>query len=140
MSAEHDAIALADIRAWRANRDAQSSATAVSMHIDDVDLLLRIADERDQLRRELCAEPAPRKPVDWRVLGGLVPGVIHAEWLRDGDRIRINTMEGVVRAHVIDRAAGFVNFVFVTERGQVINTRSLDSEVRVIAATTGADQ
>ncbi|MGN7968990.1 hypothetical protein [Microbacterium sp. 22296] len=85
-------------------------------------------------------DEAVRSSVDWRVLGGLVPGVIHAAWLRDGDRICINTMDGVVHLHTVDEAEGLAHFIFITDAGQVRVTRSLDSEIRVIAATTGADQ
>lgn len=86
------------------------------------------ADVWAALERLIAAVP------DWRVLGGLVPGVVHAEWLRDGDRIRVNTMEGVVHEHTVDRRDGLAHFVFVTDTGQVRVTRSLDSEIRVTAA------
>ncbi len=57
MSAESDARRLAQLRDWRAKRRASEYVT---LQIDDVDLLLRIADERDQLRRDLCEEQQGR--------------------------------------------------------------------------------
>jgi hypothetical protein len=59
VSAESDARTLADIRSWRANRHPQSPTT-VTLSIPDIDVLLRIADERDQLRRDLCQEQEGR--------------------------------------------------------------------------------
>lgn len=48
-STESDAHRLADIRSWRANRHPLWPTDEVTMHIEDVDLLLRIADERDAI-------------------------------------------------------------------------------------------
>nr|WP_278101129.1 hypothetical protein [Microbacterium proteolyticum] len=53
MSAESDARRLANIRAWMKGRDL---APVASVRREDLDLLLRIADERDELARQLCAE------------------------------------------------------------------------------------
>ncbi|MCW2165374.1 hypothetical protein B0I12_002529 [Microbacterium hydrothermale] len=39
-------------------------------------------------------DEAVRAAVDWRVLGGLVPGVVNAAWLRDGDRVRLDAVPG----------------------------------------------
>lgn len=77
---------------------------------------------------------------DWRVLGGLVPGVINAEWLRDGDRVRLNKLDGTVHLHTIDRRNDVVKFVFVTETGQVRVERALDAEVLVLAPAAGVDR
>lgn len=77
---------------------------------------------------------------DWRVLGGLVPGVINAAWLRNGDHVRLNKLDGTVHLHTVDRRADAVRFVFVTDTGQVRVERSLDSEVLVLTPTEGADQ
>lgn len=86
-------------------------------------------------------DEAIRAAVDWRVLGGLVPGVINAAWLRDGDRVRLNELDGTVHLHTVSPADGVARFVFVTETGgQVKIERSLDSEVHVLAAAMGADQ
>lgn len=54
--AEADARMLADLRTWRVNRH-PSSGDQVSLGLEEVDMLLRVAAERDQLRRETCAEP-----------------------------------------------------------------------------------
>lgn len=83
-----------------------------------------------------AAETAP----DWRVLGGLVPGVINAEWLRDGDRVRLNELDGTVHLHTVDRRDDVARFVFVTDTGQVRVERSLDSEVLVLAPAAGVDR
>lgn len=77
---------------------------------------------------------------DWRVLGGLVPGVINAAWLRDGDTIRLNKLAGVVHLHTVSRRDGVARFVFVTDTGQVRVERGLDSEILVLAPANGADQ
>lgn len=77
---------------------------------------------------------------DWRVLGGLVPGVVNAAWLRDGDKVRINKLDGVVYLHTVSRRDDVARFVFVTDTGQVRVERSLDSEVLVLAPAEGADQ
>lgn len=64
MSAESDARRLADIRSWRTgpylDKRRRSNREFITMHIEDIDLLLRIADERDQLRRDLCEEQEGR--------------------------------------------------------------------------------
>lgn len=57
MSAERDARMLAGIRSWRAG---VSPAPYVAIGRDDLDLLLRIADDRDRLARELCEEQQGR--------------------------------------------------------------------------------
>lgn len=56
MSTESDARILAGLREWRAKGDPRH----VSLRLDEFDLLLRIADERDQLLRDLCDEQQGR--------------------------------------------------------------------------------
>lgn len=89
-------------------------------------------------------DEAVRSAVDWRVLGGLVPGVINAAWLRDGDRVRINQIEGTILNHHIvnvEHIGRLARFVVETDLGGRVNhDRALDSEVRVIATSNGADQ
>jgi hypothetical protein len=58
-----DARMLADLRAWRARRDIDPAR--VTLTIDEVDMLLRVADERDALKREACAEPGEVIPLRW---------------------------------------------------------------------------
>lgn len=77
-------------------------------------------------------DDAVRAAIDWRVLGGIVPGVINAAWLRDGDTVRLNKLNGVVHLHVNDRRDGVTRFLFVTGTGQVRVERALDAEVLVI--------
>lgn len=57
--AETDAVMLADIRAWRANRH-PASGDQVTLGLEEVDMFLRVAAERDELRREMCADPDSR--------------------------------------------------------------------------------
>lgn len=54
--AELDAAMLADLRAY-ARANAWSSAAVRPITPAELDMLLRVADERDELRREACAEP-----------------------------------------------------------------------------------
>jgi hypothetical protein len=76
-----------------------------------------------------------RAAIDWRVLGGLVPGVINASWLRDGDRVTIAAIEGVVIFHRVHQLEDVARFVVRTDRGaEVAFERWTGSEVRVIAA------
>lgn len=77
---------------------------------------------------------------DWRVLGGLVPGVINAAWLRDGDRVRLNKLDGTVHLHTVDRRDDVARFVFVTDTGQVRVERALDAQVTALAPASGAGQ
>lgn len=61
MSAESDARMLANLRQWRG-----VLLSIVELSPEEFDLLLRIADERDQLRRDLCEEQQGRgrRPLD----------------------------------------------------------------------------
>ena len=54
-----DAHMLAELREWRARVDTSRDARRWSMRLtlDELDMLLRIADERDAIRRELCEMP-----------------------------------------------------------------------------------
>lgn len=72
MSAESDARTLANLRRWRteqADRLAKVPDYRVPLTVDEFDLLLRIADERDQLRRDLCEEQQGRgrRPIEAEV-------------------------------------------------------------------------
>jgi hypothetical protein len=60
--AAHETRLIADIRSWRE----RWPDNRLSFAPDEVDLLLRIADERDQLRRDLREEQQGRgrRPVD----------------------------------------------------------------------------
>ncbi|TLF33268.1 hypothetical protein [Microbacterium sp. 5K110] len=55
MSAESDARMLANLRQWRG-----VFQSIVELSPEEFDLLLRIADERDQLRCDLCDEQQGR--------------------------------------------------------------------------------
>lgn len=58
-----DARMLAELREWRARVDTnarEAGRWSMRLTIDELDMLLRIADERDALKRELCAEPDER--------------------------------------------------------------------------------
>lgn len=52
VSAELDARMLADLRAWRASRSITPASTLLT--IDELDMLLRVADERDALKAAAC--------------------------------------------------------------------------------------
>jgi hypothetical protein len=57
---EYDARMLADLRAWRNSpRVAEKLAAGGDAYLstDELDMLLRIADERDALRRQACEMP-----------------------------------------------------------------------------------
>lgn len=64
MSAESDARKLANLREWRQSNadrlDKAPNTYKVPIYLDEFDLLLRIADERDQLARDLCEEQQGR--------------------------------------------------------------------------------
>lgn len=83
-------------------------------------------------------DEAVRAAVDWRVLGGLVPGVINAAWLRNGDHVRINRFEGTVLDHHIvhvEHIGRLARFAVETDLGdRVHQARALDSEVLVLPA------
>lgn len=68
MSAESDARVLSNLRRWReSNTDRLRSVPnsyRVPIYLDEFDLLLRIADERDELARKLCEMPDEKPPVD----------------------------------------------------------------------------
>ena len=53
-----DAGMLADLRAWRAHHG--TGLRHIALTIDEVDMLLRVAAERDALRRELVDMPDDR--------------------------------------------------------------------------------
>lgn len=55
VSPEIDARMLADLRAWRARLD--TGPTIIALTIDELDMFLRVAAERDALRRELVDMP-----------------------------------------------------------------------------------
>lgn len=74
-----DARMLADLREWRARRDIDP--IRVTLTIDEVDMLLRVADDRDALRREVCGDPTPPFP----------PVRVAVETLTDAERVTINT-------------------------------------------------
>jgi hypothetical protein len=71
VSARLDARMLADLREWRARVDTTSTGGnrwSARLTVDEFDMLLRVADDRDALRRELCEMPddvtlAPKLPV-----------------------------------------------------------------------------
>ncbi len=67
MSAESDARTLAKLRDWRQSSGEllakMPNSYRVPIYLDEFDLLLRIADERDQLRRDLCDEQQGRGPI-----------------------------------------------------------------------------
>lgn len=76
VSPELDARMLADLREWRARLAPTSlggNRWSARLTIDELDMLLRVADDRDALRRELCEMPdddtlAPRPavvPLTW---------------------------------------------------------------------------
>ena len=55
-----DARMLADLREWRARVDTnarEAGRWSMRLTLDELDMLLRIADERDAIRRELCEMP-----------------------------------------------------------------------------------
>ena len=58
VSPQLDARMLAELREWRRRADT-SDGTRWSMRltIDELDMLLRVADERDAIKRELCEMP-----------------------------------------------------------------------------------
>lgn len=112
-----------------------------AVHLDQVPALvaeLRAAEgdgtdwTEDLFKRAADALTALSAAPDWRVLGGLVPGVINAAWLRDGDKIRLNKLDGVVHLHTVSRRDGVARFVFVTDTGQVRVERALDAEILVL--------
>ena len=55
VSPELDARMLADLRAWRARHD--TGLRHIALTIDELDMLLRVAAERDELRGELVDMP-----------------------------------------------------------------------------------
>ncbi|MFM9500403.1 hypothetical protein ACKI1Q_43430, partial [Streptomyces galilaeus] len=55
VSPELDARMLADLRAWRARQD--PDLRRLTLTIDELDMFLRVAAERDALRRELVDMP-----------------------------------------------------------------------------------
>ncbi|ONI65667.1 hypothetical protein CSIV_05150 [Microbacterium sp. CSI-V] len=59
MSAESDARTLAELRE-RGVRNQAARSSLVCVTADEFDLLLRIADERDQLARDMCEEQQGR--------------------------------------------------------------------------------
>lgn len=65
-----DARMLADLREWRARVDTnarEAGRWSMRLTLDELDMLLRIADERDALKREACADPdEPARPVEIR--------------------------------------------------------------------------
>jgi hypothetical protein len=72
--------------------------------------------------------------VDWRVLGGLVPGPLEARHLRAGDRIVCGPMDLVVR-EVSRTRTGIVHLSTVTDGGApVVVERAPIERVRVRAA------
>lgn len=56
VSARLDAWMLADLREWRA-RVVEKAPWSVRLTVVELDMLLRVADDRDALRRELCEMP-----------------------------------------------------------------------------------
>lgn len=55
---EHDARLLADLRAWRERvTGSEHDRWSARLTLDELDMLLRAADERDALRRQLCEMP-----------------------------------------------------------------------------------
>ena len=59
--AELDAKMLRDLRGWR-ERYPSTLKGSVPLTVEELDLLLRIADERDALRRAFCEEPEKPNP------------------------------------------------------------------------------
>lgn len=78
--AELDARMLAELRAWRQSPSVKAKLEAgkdAYLSLDEIDMLLRIADERDALRREACAERDEKPPrVEIPAGHALVDGVL----------------------------------------------------------------
>nr|WP_278101134.1 hypothetical protein [Microbacterium proteolyticum] len=78
--------------------------------------------------------------IDWRVLGGLVPGFIPVEWVRVGDRIIDHGVEGVV-SHIKPQHANLRDILHVfLDSGHVSFAKVTRQEwVHVIEATNHPD-
>lgn len=80
-AARRSALVLADLRAWRAGIARRPlRPLTYELHLEEIDLLLAIADERDQLRREACGEvddrPAPVRAIEIPAGHALIAGEV----------------------------------------------------------------
>lgn len=97
---------IADMREWRARNP---EADPVTVGGEELDAMLT---------------------VDWRVLGGVIPGPIPVEWVRVGDTIRDHGFEGAVTA--VRAAGGLVGI----ESGHVSLVKVAQQDFITVLSTT----